>query len=344
MKTATMLLAVVAACGFAIVRAGWGTAAAPAAGEVKFQEFTFSKPYIHKNLEVFLIHGPNRIKETGFLFLDEALTQKKLIVHETGNVNELAIENTSEVAVFIQGGEIIRGGKQDRTCPNDMIIPPHSGRLPLSAFCVEQGRWSARQGDSAAKFGHSANALSTRELKVAARVANGQDKVWTEVSNAQKGLTMNGGSSVNAAASPTSLELSLDHEVTRKATEEYVKYLSEITTGQKDVVGYVTIINGKIESVDLYGSNVLFEKLWPKLLKSAAVEAVVKLQKDAKFDAVSAADVKTFMEQPRQGEDKKQAVGKTVVETRRETNGSYVIRSDNAAAPAETLHEQYLKK
>ena len=46
------------------------------------------------------------------------------------------------------------------------------------------------------------------------------------------------------------------------------------------MIGYVFAINGKVNSADIYGSNVLFKKLWPKLLKANAIEAIAELQKD----------------------------------------------------------------
>src|SRR5262245_43374295 len=62
-----------------------------------------SGPYTHANLSVFLIHGEDQLKNKRFLTLSEALAQKKIVVHETRQVNELAIENLSaDEEVFIQ--------------------------------------------------------------------------------------------------------------------------------------------------------------------------------------------------------------------------------------------------
>ena len=53
-------------------------------------------------------------------------------------MNELAVENNSADTVFIQVGDIVRGGNQDRMITN-FILSPHSGKLPIDAFCVEHG-------------------------------------------------------------------------------------------------------------------------------------------------------------------------------------------------------------
>src|ERR1700680_679870 len=93
-----------------------------------------------------------------------------VIVRETGNVNELAVENvSSDRDVYIQSGDIVKGGRQDRTIALDFIAPPRSGKMPIAAFCVENGRWTARGTESPAQFSASTQALAGRELKLAAK-------------------------------------------------------------------------------------------------------------------------------------------------------------------------------
>ena len=71
------------------------------------------------------------------------MKDKILIVKETGTVNQLTVENSSATeTVFIQAGDIVKGGKQDRVLTVDMILPPKSGAIPISSFCVEQNRWA----------------------------------------------------------------------------------------------------------------------------------------------------------------------------------------------------------
>ena len=65
-------------------------------------------------------------------------------------MNELAVENNSADAVFIQVGVIVKGGNQDRMITHDFILPSHSGKLPIAAFCVEHGR-RARRGNEPAQ-------------------------------------------------------------------------------------------------------------------------------------------------------------------------------------------------
>src|SRR5262249_13385363 len=104
-------------------------AAPPAAAE-----YTFSGPFTHANLTLFLVQGKDTLPGKNFLALQEALEQKKIVVHETQNVNELSVENVSpEVEVFTQTGDIVKGGKQDRLIAFDLIVPAKSGRLPIAS-------------------------------------------------------------------------------------------------------------------------------------------------------------------------------------------------------------------
>ena len=52
-------------------------------------KYRLSGPYTHKNLTIFLVHGADIAGNRTFLTLQEALAQKKVIVYETKDVNEL---------------------------------------------------------------------------------------------------------------------------------------------------------------------------------------------------------------------------------------------------------------
>ena len=56
------------------------------------------------------------------LTLQEAMAKGAVRVHETGNVSELAIENLGEQEIFVQSGDIVKGGKQDRALVASLIV------------------------------------------------------------------------------------------------------------------------------------------------------------------------------------------------------------------------------
>src|SRR5579862_2000520 len=81
-------------------------------------ELTLSGPYRHDNLAIYLVHGQDRGRQR-YLTLAEAMEQHKVVVYETGNVNQLLVENLSGEDVYIQSGEIVKGGRQDRVLKDD---------------------------------------------------------------------------------------------------------------------------------------------------------------------------------------------------------------------------------
>src|SRR5436189_2386231 len=202
-------------------------------------EYRLEGPFTQGNLTVFLIHGQDRIKGQTFITLQEALIQKKVIVRETREVNELSIENISSEEVYVQSGDIMKGGQQDRMMAVDLILPPRSGKIPISAFCVENGRWSKRGSEEVTVFNSSANVIAGRELKLAAKTAESQGEVWRQVAVAQDKLSANTGTRVNGAASPTSFQLALENKEVQKTSDSYFKALAGIINGKSDVIGYV---------------------------------------------------------------------------------------------------------
>lgn len=308
--------------------------------------YKITGPYIHDNLSVFLIHGKDRISGRTFLTLQEALTQKKVIVYETRSVNELAIENISNDEVYVQSGEIVKGGQQDRVLAIDMIVPAKSGKMPISAFCVEHGRWSRRGTEQVHVFSSSVEVVSTRDLKLAAKSSRSQGAVWQNVTVAQDKLSQNVGTRVNGAASESSLQLALENKAVQKSADEYLKTLSRIIDGQNDVIGYAFAINGKINSADVYASSSLFKKLWPKLLKASAIEAIAEFRKGAKFAAVSKETIKTFLNDSETGKaaEKSEDLTKRIQLVTRESDTNVFFETRDRSQKQVWVHRNYIKK
>jgi hypothetical protein len=267
---------------------------------------TVSEPFTHANLTIFLLRGKDTVPVGHqLLTLQEAMEQKKVVVHETSQVNELSIENVSaDVEVFVQSGDIVRGGKQDRLMAFDMIVPPKSGKIPIASFCCESGRWRQRGGESDKQFAESKAQAANKDVKLALNASRSQPAVWDEVKKAQDKLSGKVGKSVNAKESPSSYQLTLEDKDLLAKVDAYVKALTKTIDGKDDAIGFAIVINGKVQGADVYGSAALFRKLWPKLLNAAAVDALAEFEKDKKFPALAAADVEKFMAAARDGQRK----------------------------------------
>jgi hypothetical protein len=308
--------------------------------------YTISGPFTHDNLTIFLLHGKDTLSGKPLLTLQEALEQKKAVVHETAQVNELSVENvSSDVEIYVQPGDIVKGGRQDRLIAYDLILPPKSGKVPVASFCVEAGRWAKRGGEADGYFGSSGNVANSKDLKVAAQSGMcSQNEVWAKVREAQQKLGRNVGQGVENKASPTSLQLTLEDKKLLEEVDKYVKKLSGTVEGKKDVIGYAVAINGKVEAADVFGSNALFLKLWPKLINGSATEALAEKQKDKKFDIPTDEAVKTFLADAVKGKKSEREVSKRVKQVCQEDEKNLYLEARDSANKDAVIHRSYLKK
>lgn len=239
-----------------------------------------SSGHAHDNLTVFILRGPDVLESKNILTLQEALERNLAIVHETSSVNMLEVENLSpDHELFLQSGDIVKGGKQDRLVSQDLLIQAKSGRVPCPANCCEHSRWQQRGGEAAGRFEKSTDFAVGNSIKLA-NVSQQQGAVWDNVQKTQKALSDNLGKSVTANASPTSLQLALEDKDLRAKVAAYERDLAALPAAYPDAVGVVIAVNGQVIASDVYGSRQLFQKAWPKLLKSAAVDAVAQMPKD----------------------------------------------------------------
>jgi len=257
-------------------------------------------------------------------------------------VNELAIRNLSNQDIYVQAGDIVRGGDQDRMISMDFIVPPKSGRMPIAAFCVESGRWNKRGKEENASFASSENA-ATNGLKLAAKSEKSQQAVWDNVKVVQASLTENVGSTVNSSVSASSMELSMEDSKVKETSAAYINTLSGLLQSRSDVIGYVLAINGKVTSADVYASHALFAKLWPKLLKSNAVEAIAALN-DAEHKPVTSESVQGFLAESEKATAEAKDVTPRVRMVTREDDKNIFSETQDRQQKDGYIHRNYMRK
>ncbi|KAB2918339.1 MAG: hypothetical protein F9K29_08335 [Hyphomicrobiaceae bacterium] len=326
-----------------------------------------SGPHVHENLAVYFLHGAS-VGGPVPLTLQEALAKGTVQVVETGRVNELQIENKGAEEVFIQAGDIVKGGKQDRVLTVSFLLPANSGRVPIASFCVEQGRWSARGREDHMRFSSAQEAMPSRSALLAmaappaepqpqpgdgrARVAapepndvaNKQRKVWEQVTSTQNKLAGGLNAQVAAPQSATSLQLTLENEKLKEARAAYTAALEALGKKDDDVVGYVVAINGKISTANLYPSNALFRKMWSKQLAASVTEAIgEKLQApQAAAPPPPPPKVSEFLAEAERGKPHERAVAADVrVETR---DADRALYNEARSPKGKWIHRSYLAK
>ena len=274
------------------------------------------------------------------------------------SVNQLVLINRGSKPLLLLAGELVSGGKQDRIISKDRIVPPGAAPLPLDVFCVEAGRWSSGVQFSAGKL------MVHPSVREQAAITQEQDKVWAAVRNGtasappavagaagtvglpgqtSQSVTVTGVAwrSVIATEAPTQsyAKLYKSPQVGVPAdtfAEEVQKRFDRATAKLKgeSVVGVVVAYGGEVAWSDIFASPSLFQRYWPKLLRSYVVEALVRPKSS---EQPSVDDAREFL---------KPLVGHESVETepaiyslKQVTQGKYVEMELEALRPVDiTLH------
>ncbi|HEY1736099.1 MAG TPA: DUF6569 family protein, partial [Methylovirgula sp.] len=251
---------------------------------------TISEPLVHANLAIYLLHGtsvPGAVPIT----LQQAFEKKSVRVNETGEVNRLTVDNLSDKELFIQSGDIVTGGRQDRVIVSSLVLPPGAKNIALDVFCVESGRWTARQGTEGVTFAAADSAMPSPTARaIIAQVAAApqpvlgafyeggssslQEKMWAEAKKVQANLGKNLHTDAADPASPSSLALSLNASKLQAAEKTFVDALRPQGLKDNDVVGFVVAVNGRVSKAEIYPSHALFRAMWEKELQAAAAEAI----------------------------------------------------------------------
>jgi ARG and Rhodanese-Phosphatase-superfamily-associated Protein domain len=227
------------------------------------------------------------------------------IRHDGAEVNRLVLVNNSKRPLLLLAGEIVTGGKQDRVIGKDRIVPPESDPVDLSVFCVEPGRWVATSehfGASSTTYGQSIGGplraaapppttmMAQPSIRAKAMADKDQNEVWAEVRKQKAAETVE----VAGAAPQVATELAqtssyakvMENAEVKKQVDAVAKPIEENYQSlihqlkDRNAVGVVVAVNGRIIWADIFASTNLLEKYWPKLVRSYASEAVVVRAKD----------------------------------------------------------------
>ena len=254
-------------------------------------------PISRGNLTIFPVVADRTYNTRNFLTLDEGVRSGEVVVSEAGSVrplirgrdryipsggaevNRLVLVNNSDRPLILLAGEIVIGGKQDRVVGKDRIVPPKSDPIDFSVFCVEPGRWVAAQSD----FGSFHSQMAQPSVRRSAMADKDQQKVWSEVRSTQQSLALAATPAAAGAIGGTSSYArvmdndEVKHRVDAMASpieQSYMGLMTELR--ERNAVGVVVAVNGRIIWADIFASTALLEKYWPKLIRSYAAEALTR--------------------------------------------------------------------
>jgi hypothetical protein len=255
-------------------------------------------PITHGNLTVWPVVTSDVHDTSQFLTLDEGLRSGEVVVSEASQsaglirrhgtplprttgaeVNRLVLINNSKRPLLLLAGEIVTGGKQDRVIGKDRIVPPESDPVDLSVFCVEPGRWTGASD----KFGGLVSQFAQPSVRQNAMAAKNQQMVWNSVNEAHANVI----AGMPSPAPTTSYARTMQDAGVNKKLDEMTKPIQDSYSGiiaklrEKNAVGVVVAVGGRIIWADLFASPKLLERYWPKLIRSYAAEAITTVNADS---------------------------------------------------------------
>jgi hypothetical protein len=184
-------------------------------------------------------------------------------------------------------------------------------------FCVEPGRWVATSqnfGASEAMYGvgHGGGVggavggpapmamMAQPSVRGKAMADKDQNQVWAEVrkqkQQAIETVEVSGAAPTVAAdlSNTTSYARLNENSEVRKQVDSVAKPIEQNYQSlihqlrDRNAVGVVVAVNGRIIWADVFASTDLLEKYWPKLIRSYASEAVVTRAKEIEVGASQA--------------------------------------------------------
>jgi len=199
--------------------------------------------------------------------LSEALADGSVEVRErpTATVPELWLMNRSDSMVLVLDGEEVVGGKQNRIANASFLIGA-GGEVALPVTCVEHGRWHdvAPRFENGEAMYHSLRREKEQQvranLRATGRAEADQGAVWEAIAAKQRETrTRSATGAMNDLYRGRAKDLS-----------DYERAFPAVASA----VGMAVALNGRMVGADLFDQPAPAEKLWPKLVRSYAMDAL----------------------------------------------------------------------
>lgn len=221
-----------------------------------------------------------------YLTLDEALADKTLEVSEVsegGSVPTLKVVNKGAGMVFLMAGEQLVGAKQNRVL-NVSILVGAKTELPIPVSCVEAGRWRYQSHKFASPGTMSHSKLrqimcghAHEGYRAFHSPTSNQGEVWREVA----------GKLAKMSASSPSQALNQAYEDHQQRLDEMLGRLHM----SAEACGAVFVVGSKIAGADLFDRPATLAKLWSKLVRAYAIDAL----EEGSEEEASALDVRIWL-------------------------------------------------
>jgi hypothetical protein len=229
------------------------------------ETLSVGEPMYYRSLTIVPVYSSDIEDGSCYTTLDEALDKGWLKIEEVsgGRVPQVKLTNRCDKYIYIMGGEILTGCRQDRIVGRDVLIRPKGKNVIVPVYCVEQGRWSYETEEF-----YSKRNLGTSRLRAESQKAGdgAQGRIWAEIDVMCDRAGLSPGT--------TRFQETYDSDEVHRKIRDFEAKMEHVPRLYPDAVGVVIGVGGEIASVDVFANPSLFRRLWPKLLKSSALAAV----------------------------------------------------------------------
>jgi len=214
-----------------------------------------------RNLKIIPIRrkpGTGIPPQRGIVPLNQALKQGLVTVTERGttsfeNVHWLRFNTHGKTPVYIAGGEVISGGRQDRMIVRDTILQPMEKDQYVPVMCVEEQRWSEKEK----KFGYGN--FANKQLRKVLDSTGNQVSIWREVDR----QLLAGGFKNKTLSYLSRYE---DKKYLAVEDEYFRFFMGKFAKTDSNVIGFVAITGDKIIGTDIFdGTDLFYPQLDPLL-------------------------------------------------------------------------------
>jgi hypothetical protein len=261
------------------------------------ESFEFGELHHFKNMGVIpLLTSMDDSPE--YLTLKEALDKQLLTITEVsqaGSVPDLKVINKGEIPVLLLDGEEVVGAKQNRVLNTTILLKAKSETV-IPVTCTEQGRWqytSRELSDSGTVMIPKLRVMKSRSvshtLEDSQQFRSDQGTVWTGIDEM-------------AEDSETRSETQAMRDVFQAKLSDLDEYLKAFpcVPHQK---GLFTFIDDKVVGFDFISLESAYAQLHPKLIKSYALEALIRREQKTKKPRKEKSD--QFLSEALDSEEKK---------------------------------------
>ena len=252
-------------------------------------QIRFGEVQSFQNMQVIPLFSDQE-EDLVYFTLEEALEKRLLLVQEVsmgGSVPELKVCNQADIPVLLLDGEEVAGAKQNRVL-NTTILVKAKSELIIPVSCTEQGRWSYKTE----RFYDSGVVLPSKIRAMKARTVNfslnreqsflsDQGAVWNNISELSSKAQVH--SSTGAMQDV--------FEQKKDILEDYLNAFRCVPP-QK---GIFVFVDGEIAGWDILSREGSFQTLFPKLIKSYAMEALLKDKKKITICRKPEEEAKSFL-------------------------------------------------